>query len=163
MKTYVSTLSRHLTSCTHNDYSLILQSPPLTFMAAICCVITSSPRKMKMVFIHTKMSSLVFQRIELPGWRALVCGHVCLTCIHTRRLKVRVCAFVSITVCVCATAGCQVHLYELSLPSGTAANPGSFKVNIHSFIHFLSLQLKLEVCVWHINLKTNNFLNISRK
>lgn len=92
VKMYVSTVSRRPTSYTHNDYSLIPQIPPLTFMAAIFCVITSSPPKMKS---HSR-------RIELPGWTALVCGHVCV-------FRVRLCALVYIggvvvvgmCVCVC--------------------------------------------------------------
>lgn len=78
VKTCVLAVSRHSTSYTRNDYSLIPQIPPLTFMAAIFYVITSSPLKMKMVFIHTKMSSHS-QGVELPGWRDLVCGHICVS------------------------------------------------------------------------------------
>lgn len=103
MKMHVSAHSRHPTSYTHNGYSLILQIPPLPFMAAIFCVITSSPPKAEMVFIHIKMSS------HSQRERALVCGHECVLFTPTQAVCfcVCTCALVSINVCVslCATAG----------------------------------------------------------
>lgn len=132
-------------------------------MAAILCVITSSPLKMKMAFIHTKMSFHYEEWSSQAGGPWYVGIYVCM---HACRLTVCLCVCVHLCplmcVCVCVTAGSQIHLFELPLPSGTAAQSGSsvFSRLTFELFTFHSAQLKLEVRIWHNNLKTIPWLLI---
>lgn len=102
------------------------------FMPTIFCVITSSPPKMKMVFIHQEVLSFLESRTPSDHG----------------------------TVRLCAAAASLTHLFELSLPSGTAAQSGSsVSHSWHSKFSLLTTcSLKAEVCIWHINLENNQWL-----